>query len=111
MTTATDETTYHAETPPKMRALLERIRREGWRVRFHWGDTETGRDWMDCYHVTGTLGRSMGPQKVPILIHNRRSLGGPALLDHCIVKIRFSNKQDGGTLYVHPAYHRAPEGE
>ena len=101
-----DATTYHAETPESLRQLLERIRLNKWRVRFYWGDAETGRDWGEQYDITGRLGRSMGPCKVPILLHNSRSLGGGAILDHCIVKIEFANKRDGGTLYIHPSYHK-----
>jgi len=41
--------------------------------------------------------------KVPLLIANRRSLGGTAILDHCIVRIRSS--AGGRVLYQHPDYH------
>jgi hypothetical protein len=102
-------TAYHNETPESMRQLLERIRINKWRVRFHWGDTATGRDWCETYDTTGTLGRSMGPCKVPILLNNARSMGGGAILDHCIVKIEFANKRRGGVLYQHPNYHTGGE--
>ena len=69
-------TIYHEQTPQSLRDLLERIRLNGWRVHFYWGDTETGQDWGDMYDVTGKLGRSTGPKKIPILLHNSRSLGG-----------------------------------
>ena len=41
--------------------------------------------------------------KVPLLVANRRSLGGGAILTHCIVRIRES--AGGRVLYQHPSYH------
>ena len=35
------------------------------------------------------------------MIHNTRSTGGGAILDHCIVKITVDKK----TVYQHPKYH------
>lgn len=55
-------------------------------------------DWNEQFDVTGYVGRSTGPIKVPLLIHNRRSLGGPAILDHCIIGVRETGK-DGRLLY------------
>lgn len=104
-------TSYHPLTPEAVKRLLEYSRLGKLRIRVHYGDTETGLDWGDTYDVTGIVGRSMGPVKVPILLHNRRSRGGGAMLDHCIVRIRHANKRDskdGGDLYRHPKYHIAP---
>ena len=100
-----DGTTYHHDTSMKIVRLLEHLRLTGQRVRFYWGDTKTGLDWGDTYGVAGTIGRSTGKMKVPLLIHNARSMGGGAILTHCIVRIRHANKQDGGDLYRHPDYH------
>ena len=52
--------------------------------------------------MEGTIGNSLGPLKVPILLANRRSIGGPALLDHCLVKLK---RTEGTILYRHPEYH------
>ena len=98
-----DGTYYHIKTSPEMVELLERIRKGDTRVRFHWGDTITGKDWGDSYDVTGTLGRTTGPVKVPILLHNKRSMGGGAILTQCIVKI--TTTQGKRVLYEHPLYH------
>lgn len=102
-------TTYHDETPQAVVDTLERNRllaRNGTpkRIKIHLGDAETGRDWCELYDVEGTIGRSTGRIKVPLMIHNRRSRGGPALLDHCIVRIRESSGARR-VLYQHPDYH------
>lgn len=96
-------TYYHAETSDEMVALLEQIRRYGTRVRFHWGNAQTGEDWGDIYDVAGTIGRSTGEVKIPLLIHNRRSLGGGGILTNCIVKI--VTTRGGHVMYQHPNYH------
>lgn len=94
---------FHEQTPPEVARLLESLYVSRRRVRLHYGDHVTGRDWLETHDVTGTIGQSCGPQKVPLLIHNARSLGGPALLDHCIVRIR--DTKTGKELYRHPSYH------
>ena len=103
--TVANDTFYNKDTDYNMVKILESIRERGTRVRFHWGDTKTGLDWGDVYDVAGTLSRSMGPVKIPILINNIRSFGGGGILDSCIVKITYSNKKQGGTIYQHPGYH------
>lgn len=101
-------TSYDPRTPHEVAVVLETARARGFRIRVHYGDTETGRDWMDRYHVTGRVGRSCGPVKIPVLVHNKSSMGGPGILDHCIVRIRHANRKDGGDLYRHPDYHLDP---
>jgi hypothetical protein len=95
-------TTYGGQTPRAVIDVLESARANGQRLRLHWGDTSTGQDWGDVNDVTGRIGRSMGPTRVPILLHNTRSTGGGAILDHCIVKITTS--AGGHVLYQHPTY-------
>jgi hypothetical protein len=96
-------THYHLDTPDELVAILENARLNGTRLRLHYGDTATGQDWGDIHDVLGTLGRSCGPVKAPILLANSRSSGGGAILDHCIVKL--SAKRD--TLYQLPNYRPA----
>lgn len=98
-------TFYHQETSKEIIELLEWIREHHIRVRFHWGDAKTGKDWGDKYDIRGTIGRSMGRVKIPLLIQTTRSMGGGAILDHCIVKISYANKKKGGIIYQHPNYH------
>lgn len=71
------------------------------RLRLYYGDTETGRCWMEEYDTIGYIGRSTGQIKIPLLIKNSRSLGGGAILDHCIIKITV----DGVKLYEHPLFN------
>lgn len=95
-------TYYHRDTPAVVIDILENARKTGCRIRLSYGDTETGRDWLEENDVEGTIARSMGPVKVPILLARTTSTGGPALLEHCIVKIR----QTGGRiLYRNPRHH------
>ena len=104
-------TSYHADTSKRVIDIIERARANSWRLRLYLGDAKTGRDWNEHYDVTGRIGRSSGPVKVPILLHNSQSIGGGAILDHCIVRIRHANKRDGKfDLYRHTKYHN-PESE
>jgi hypothetical protein len=97
-------TSYHDRTDPKVIEVLEAVRKNKTRIRLILGDTETGRPWGETLGVTGTISRSQGPMKVPIMICNARSLGGAQLLDHCILGIRTSVKRDGTWFYKHPQY-------
>ena len=98
---------YSGRCPEEVVQLLERLLaepRRQTRYRFHWGDSETGRDWMDEWHVDGYLGLSTGDPKLILLCHNARSLGGGAILTGSIVRIRYTGK-NGRDLYRHPKYH------
>jgi hypothetical protein len=97
-------THYHQDTPATVIDVLEQARKAGIRIRVSYGDGETGRDWLDECDVEGRISRSMGPVKVPILLARRTSIGGPALLEHCIVRIRQTGK-NGRVLYRHPQHH------
>jgi hypothetical protein len=94
-------TSYKSNTPDKLIKQLENARVNGYRVRLFYGDTETGKSWMDEYDVTGTVGRSTGSIKRPLLINNIRSMGGMGILDHCIVRLMVNQCE----VYRHPKYH------
>lgn len=96
-------TCYNIKTEESMVRLLENHRILQTRLRFHWGDTETGKDWGDDCDVCGRIGRSTGSSPIPILVYNSRSHGGGAILDHCIVKITTTKGKH--VLYQHPKYH------
>lgn len=96
-------TSYDTRTPEEVIRVLESARLNRTRLHISLGETTTGKDWLEEFETHGYVGRSMGPVKVPLLIANRRSLGGGAILDHCIVRIRTA--AGGRVLYQHPQYH------
>lgn len=96
-------TSYDVRTTDEVVRVLENARQNRQRVHVSLGDTATGYDWLEEFESYGYVGRSMGPVKVPLLVANRRSLGGGAILDHAIVRIRES--AGGRVLYQHPDYH------
>lgn len=107
-------TSYAEHTPDAVIRVLEQARETRTRIRVRLGFTEQhedvlsgkaklGRDWLDEFECEGTVGRSMGPQRVPLLINNSRSMGGGAVLTDCIVRIIETKTKR--VLYSHPAYH------
>lgn len=93
-------TSYHENTDPKVIEILEACRINQHRIRVVYGDVLTGISWEDRFDVMGRVGRSTGEMKIPLLIHNRRSMGGGSILTHCIIGIRFSTSKLW--LYKHP---------
>ena len=98
-------TAYDLKTSKKVIDVLEMVRSRDIRVKVRYGDTETGRDYKQEYFVTGRIGRSTGKFKIPLMIYNKRSTGGVALMDQLIVKISYANKKEGGVLYQHEKYY------
>ena len=96
-------TWFDSATPAKVRRILESYRRSGEVLRVFYGDTKTGRDWMEEFDTIGQVGRSTGPMKVPLLIANG-DCGGGCILDHCIV--RLMDVETGQEIYRHPSYHQ-----
>lgn len=84
-------TYYDVRTPIKVIKVLENARQNRTRLHVSLGDSESGKDWLEENDVHGFIGRSTGSIKIPLLVHNRKSHGGPGLLDHCIVRIRTSS--------------------
>lgn len=97
-------TSYHADTPPEVVRALENFRQNGGRVRLHYGDTTTGKTWLDEWDMSGTISRSMGPEKIPVLVARSSDIGGYGILDHCIIRITVS----GRDVYRHPLYNCPP---
>ncbi len=100
-------TSYHIDTCDNVVRILESMRMSQIRIRVHYGDTTTGRDWDDKHCMAGYIGRSTGTSKIPILVYNKRSYGGAGILDHCIVRI--CTTKGNRVLYEHPLYHASRE--
>jgi hypothetical protein len=100
-------TFYNADTPKKVRNVLENCREEGTKIRLFYGSTITGRSWMDENDVLGTVGRSNGTMQIPLLIEEGEH-GGGGILDNCILRIIDANTRQ--ELYRHKLFH-VPEME
>ena len=96
-------TAYDSRTPNGVIMVLEAARKHNTRIRIFYGDTETGRSWMDEWGMIGTVGRSTELYKIPLLILKSCSLGGDSILDHCIIRI--TEARGGDILYTHPNFH------
>lgn len=94
-------TYYHIDTPEQVVSWLETSMARNQRIRVFYGDTNTGADWLEENDTMGTIGRSTGKIKIPILIKRSTSTGGLSVLDHAIVKITTGKH----TVYQHPKYH------
>ena len=83
------------ETTPKahalwLRELLVKLTGTHRRVAIFYGDPRTGKLWGDV--EVGTVGRSTGTTKVPLLIKTKRSYGGGAILVNNILRIEEPTK-------------------
>jgi hypothetical protein len=97
-----NEISFDKTTPDKVCQILSRhCGGRNTRVRIFLGDAKTGKDWLEVCDTIGYIGRSTGNVKIPLMIRRKDSLGGGAILDHCIVKITI----DKQVVYQHPNYH------
>jgi hypothetical protein len=90
---------YNDKTPQNIINIIDNLYQTKTRVTFDFGDIETGKSWGEVNGIKGTIGKSTGSTKIPLLIHNARSLDGGSLLTHCIVKI--SESKGGKLIYQH----------
>lgn len=96
-------TWYDEKTPIKVIEALEEARVTKDRIRLFYGDHDTGVVWLEEHDVIGTVGRSSGYAKIPILIHSSRSLGGGAIMDNRILRI--DTKRKGKIVRLYEAYN------
>ena len=85
------ETAYRKGTPKQVIDILENARKYGERLKFNFGNVETGKSWNEEHDIIGRIGRSGGTVKVPLLIHNSRSHGGGEISVDRILKITSTN--------------------
>jgi hypothetical protein len=100
---------YPEGTPRQVISVLQHARAEHTRLHLCYGDPATGEDWNEIYDCTGIIGRTTGPEPIPILLYNKRSLGGTAVLTKNIIKI--TTTKGNRVLYQHPTYHQPAEPE
>ena len=77
-----------------------------YRVRIWYGDRDSGRSWNEDYAVVGRIGKTTGVIKIPILVYNSRSDGGPAISVGSIIRI--DDIEDKRTLWKVPNFHVEP---
>ena len=85
-------TFYRLDTPDEVVQVLERAREQRQRLAVAFK--------AESEPKYGRVGRSLGPVKVPLLVHNTRSLGGDELWTDGIVEIRDSATKQ--VLYMAP---------
>lgn len=98
---ASRHTHFDPGATPEVARVLERCRHAGTKVRLVLGNTVTGESWLDEYDVVGTIGRSSGPLRVPLLIEEGED-GGGAVLTTCLLCV--IDWRSSRVLYRHPAY-------
>jgi hypothetical protein len=97
-----ERTWFSAGTPAKLEHLLESLRKERTPVRLFYGDPQTGLDGMDCWDTVGTVGRTMGPMKSPLLVP-KGDCGGGVISTNRVIKV--VALASGWALYKHENYH------
>ena len=94
---------FDNNTCDKVKTALTDCYNKQCRVRLWYGDTKTGVSWLEEYDVAGTVGRSRGQVKIPLLLKNTRSSGGGGILTNCIVRIDVISTRR--TIYEHPLFY------
>lgn len=97
-----DQTWFDHRTSVPVQNALELSRLNGNEIRVFYGDTSSGKDWLEESDIAGRVSRSTGTLKVPLLIKGN-SIGGSAILSNSIVRI--IDISSGKELYSHDNYH------
>lgn len=81
-----DKTWYTSDTPADLIDILEHYRKTGDILRVFLGNTDTGADWAEDWAVVGTVSRSTGLMKVPLLCSEAEDFSS-SLQVNCIVRL------------------------
>ena len=92
---------FDNDTPKEVKTVLQSYLHTDIRIRLFYGDKVTGEDHQEENDVMGYIGKSTGESPCLLLVNNKRSYSGGAILTACIVKITCN----GRVLYQHPNYH------
>lgn len=95
---------FYEGTPEKVMSIISNNHGRETRLRFWYGDKETGKSWNEENDVCGYVGRSTGTKKIALLINNVNSCGGSSILTDCIVKI--VNTKTKRVLYQHETFNQ-----
>lgn len=96
--------TFQDNTPAPVMRAIERLHETGARVRIIYGDRDTGESWNEFHDITGMIGRSTGRIKIPLMVANRRSLGGQGIFSASIIYLQIIG---GPVLYKHDRFDSA----
>lgn len=105
---------FEGFVPAQVQQALESAYLSQRRVRIWYGFTEShlvtgverhsvGLSWGDVYAATGRISRSTGQIKFPLLVNNKRSLGGGAIIVNSIIRI--DDIASRTHLFKHPKFH------
>ena len=91
-------TYYGKETSAEVIEVLEKCRKSKTRIVLDYGDVNTGVSYEEVYGIKGTISRSCGEIKIPILLmYSSRSIGGVGIATSIIIGIKES--KGGKVLY------------
>ena len=94
-------TYFDPHTDPSVRRVLETCRLARTPVRLILGNPRTGQSWLEEHDVVGTIGRSTGWLKVPLLVPQGEASGSAIQTANVLGIVDWTS---GKMLYRHPSY-------
>lgn len=85
--------------PKKLQHVLSKLVMSNDVVRIMLGDPATGTVWMEEHNVVGSIGLSMGPMRVPLLVPEGERYGAPLLCDNVLM---IKDWETSEVLFVRP---------
>ena len=90
---------FYEGTPLTVCDKLIELNKSRERITLDYGDLNTGKSWGDTNDIHGYVGKSTGSKPILILVFNKRSFGGGAIMSDHILSIK-SSKGDK-LIYKH----------